>query len=50
MTLCCGIDLHSNNSIVSLIDDNDRLVSEKRPDNNLDIIERHLQPYQDEMR
>ncbi len=47
MQLYCGIDLHSNNSVVSLINENDQLISEKRLDNNLEIIERHLQPYQD---
>ena len=47
MQLYCGIDLHSNNSVVSLINDNDQLICEKRLDNNLEIIERHLQPYQD---
>ena len=49
MTLYCGIDLHSNNSVISLIDDTDRLVSEKRLDNDLELIEQHLQPYQDEI-
>ena len=45
MQLYCGIDLHSNNSMISLIDDTDRLISEKRLDNNLEIITQHLQPY-----
>ena len=49
MQLYCGIDLHSNNSVISLIDETDRLVSEKRLDNNLEIIEHHLQPYQDDI-
>jgi transposase len=49
MQLYCGIDLHCNNSMISLIDDNDRLVSEQRFDNNLDMIQRHLQPYQDDI-
>jgi hypothetical protein len=35
MQLYCGIDLHSNNSLISLIDETDRLVSEKRLDNDL---------------
>jgi transposase len=48
MTLYCGIDLHSNNSVISLIDETDRLVSERRLDNDLATIEQHLQPYQDE--
>jgi len=30
MTLYCGIDLHSNNSLVSIIDEHDRIVYEKR--------------------
>jgi len=47
MQLYCGIDLHSNNSVVSLINDDDQLISEKRLDNNLEAIEHHLQPYQD---
>ena len=49
MQLYCGIDLHSNNSMISLIDDNDRLISEKRLDNNLDAIHLHLTPYQDDI-
>jgi hypothetical protein len=49
MTLYCGIDLHSNNSVISLIDETDRLVSERRLDNDLATIEQHLQPYQDEI-
>lgn len=49
MPLYCGIDLHSNNSMVSLIDENDRLISEKRLDNDIETITRHLQPYQSEL-
>jgi len=41
MTLYCGIDLHSNNNVISLIDETDQLISEKRLDNNLEAIE-HL--------
>lgn len=47
MQLYCGIDLHSNNSMISLIDDNDRLISEKRLVNDLDAIHLHLLPYRD---
>ena len=46
MQLYCGIDLHSNNSVVSLIDEHDQVVREKRLDNNLDVIERYLAPFQ----
>ena len=49
MRLYCGIDLHSNNSMISLIDQEDRVVSEKRLDNNLEAIEHHLQPFQDDI-
>ena len=49
MTLYCGIDLHSNNSMISLIDETDRVVSEKRLDNTLEAIEHHLRPFQDDI-
>ena len=38
MTLYCGIDLHSNDSVVSLIDEADQLISKKRLDNDLEAI------------
>ena len=31
MTLYCGIDLHSNNSVVAVLDEQDRTLYEKRP-------------------
>lgn len=46
MQLYCGIDLHSNNSMISLIDDSDHLISEQRLDNDLATITQHLQPYE----
>ncbi len=49
MKLYCGIDLHSNNSMISLIDENDRLINEKRLDNDLSTIIQHLQPYTDDI-
>ncbi len=49
MQLYCGIDLHSNNNLISLIDDNDRLISEKRLDNDLDAIQLHLMPFRDKI-
>jgi len=36
----CGIDHHRNNSLVSLIIDNDQLICDKRQDNDLETIER----------
>jgi len=49
MQLYCGIDLHSNNSMISLIDDHDQLISEKRLNNDLDAIHMHLMPYQNDI-
>lgn len=49
MKLYCGIDLHSNNSLISVIDEHDGLVSEKRLSNDLDSIIHYLQPYQNEL-
>lgn len=46
MTLYCGIDLHSNNSLVSLIDNADRVIREQRLPNELDTVVNTLQPYQ----
>ena len=31
----CGIDLHSNNSLVSVLDEEDHVVAEKRVPNDL---------------
>ena len=45
MQLYCGIDLHSNNSVISMIDNTDRVISEKRLDNDLKTITDHLQPF-----
>jgi hypothetical protein len=38
MTLYCGIDLHSNNSVVAVLDEQDHTVFEKRLDNDLATI------------
>jgi len=50
MQLYCGIDLHSNNSLISVIDSNDRVIAEKRLDNKLELIHHYLSPYQDDIR
>lgn len=49
MSLYCGIDLHSNNSVVSIIDETDRVIKEKRLDNNLNTIQEFLQPCQNDI-
>jgi len=43
--LYCGIDLHSNNSMAVLIDDEDRVVYEKRLPNTLEVILFELSRY-----
>ena len=44
-----GIDLHSNNSVVTVTDDEDRVVAEKRLPNDLARIIGFLQPWRDEL-
>ena len=44
-----GIDLHSNNSVVTVIDDNDRVVAEKRLPNDLAKIVGFLSPWREEL-
>jgi len=44
-----GIDLHSNNSVVTVMDDNDRVVAEKRLPNDLVKIIGFLSPWRDEL-
>ncbi|TRZ55180.1 MAG: IS110 family transposase [Rhodocyclaceae bacterium] len=45
----CGIDLHSNNSVVTVLDEEDRVVAEKRLPNDLVKILGLLAPWQDEL-
>jgi transposase len=44
--LFCGIDLHSNNSVVVISDESDKVIYSKRHSNNLDEICAALGPYQ----
>lgn len=44
-----GIDLHSNNSVVSVIDNDDRVVAEKRLPNDLTKIRAFLLPWRGEL-
>jgi transposase len=44
-----GIDLHSNNSVVTVIDDTDRVLAEKRLPNDLTKILAFLAPWQSEL-
>jgi transposase len=45
MALDVGIDLHANNSVVVVLDDQDRVVSQKRVSNALEQILHQLGPY-----
>jgi len=49
MTLYCGIDLHSNNHVVVVIDEEDRRIVEKRVSNSLDRTLALLAPYREEI-
>lgn len=44
-----GIDLHSNNSVVTVTDEEDRVVAEKRLPNELTVILAFLSPWQEEL-
>ena len=46
MKLCCGIDLHSNNSVIALTTEQGEAVFQKRAPNDLDTIRALLKPYQ----
>jgi transposase len=45
----CGIDLHSNNSVIAVIDDEDRVVAQKRLPNELAIIVAFVARWKDEL-
>ena len=47
MKLYCGIDLHSNNSYVVLIDEADKVLYQKRLTNDLEGILNELLPYKE---
>ena len=49
MKLYCGIDLHSNNSYVVLLDEADKIVYKKRLTNDIEGILRELSPYREQI-
>ena len=49
MALYCGIDLHSNNHVVSVIDDSDTKLVEKKLDNDIRHTLDTLAPYLDDL-
>ena len=49
MSLYAGIDLHSNNNVLSVIDEHDHVVRHCRLPNQIDIVLRQLEPFYDEL-
>jgi len=49
MKLYCGIDLHSNNSVVVILDEADKVVYQKKLNNDLALILEQLSIYKDQM-
>jgi len=49
MKLYAGIDLHSNNSFISIIDENDNIITKKRVPNDLFTILNLLKPYANQL-
>ncbi len=47
MELYGGIDLHGNNNVIVLLDEEDRVVFEKRIVNEMDSVLHYLEPYRD---
>ena len=45
MALYCAIDLHSTNNVPVVIDENDKILFQKRLPNNLTIVHSALAPY-----
>src|SRR6267143_239124 len=44
-----GIDLHANNCVVAVIDEQDQVLYCRRPANDLELITHALEPYRDEL-
>jgi len=49
MRLYCGIDLHSNNSVVVILDETDKMVYQKKLNNDLATILEQLFVYKDKI-
>ena len=44
-----GIDLHGNNNVIAIIDGKDRVIFERRLDNDLNLVLTALEPYRDQI-
>ena len=49
MSLYCGIDLHANNSVIAVLDEQDKVLLERRLPNELSQILEVLVPYRSEL-
>ena len=49
MKLYSAADLHSNNHFLTIIDEEDKRIFEKRPPNDLAVTLRTLEPYRAEL-
>ena len=49
MKLYGGIDLHGNNNVIALIDEDDKVVFERRIANEVDVVLSCLAPYREEI-
>lgn len=49
MKLYCGIDLHSNNSVVVVLDEVDKVIYQKKLNNDLSLILKQLSTYKSEI-
>ena len=50
MTLYCAIDLHSTNNVPVVIDDNDKILYQKRLPNDLALVIAELEPFKAELK
>jgi len=49
MKLYAGIDLHSNNSLLGISDENEQRRYKKRPPNQPDVVLAELEPYREDL-
>ena len=47
MKLYCGIDLHSNNSVIVILDEADTVIYQKKLSNQIDVILEQLSVFKD---
>jgi transposase len=49
MSVYAAIDLHSNNNVLAVLDEHDRVLRQRRLPNELPIVLRELEPFRDEL-